>query len=127
MKQIFRLAHDTARKRAVEAVQDAPAGYFVEIREPKRSTDQNALIHVELTEVGNLLGWEFGGQEVDLDDLKTIFMAAYRKTTGANVRFVEGLDGQPVLMNWRTRDLETYECSEFIEMVRAWRAVWESK
>ena len=125
-KKLFRLVHRQARAGAQLAIQDAPDGYIVTISEPTRTLDQNALIHAELTEVGKMLGWKFNGQKVDLDDLKTIFMAAYRKATGADVRFVLGVDGQPVIMNWRTRDLTKRECSEFVEMVRAWAAEREA-
>lgn len=122
MKKTFIMAHDLARRNALQAVQDAPAGYAVTISEPSRSLEQNALIHAELTEVGDAIGWKFNGMPVDLDDLKSIFMAAYRKATGAAARFVIGADGQPVILNWRTRDLSKRECSEFVEMVRAWLA-----
>lgn len=124
-KQIYRLVHRQARAGAQLAITNAPDGWIVTVSEPTRSLDQNALIHAELTEVGKALGWVFNGQKVDLDDLKTIFMAAFRKATGANVRFVVGLDGQPVIMNWRTRDLSKKDCSDFVEMVRAWRAEME--
>lgn len=125
-KRVFIMAHDLARRNALQAVQDAPAGYAVTVSEPSRSLDQNALLHAELTEVGNAIGWKFYKQPVDLDDLKSIFMAAYRKACGQNSRFVIGLDGQPVILNWRTRDLSKRECSEFVEMVRAWLAEYGS-
>lgn len=122
MKRIFRLSHDIARSNAIECVRTAPEGWVVEVKEPTRSLEQNAMIHALLTEVGVMLGWKFNGQSVDLDDLKTIFMAAYRKATGQNARFAIGLDGQPVMLNWRTRDLNKREASDFVEMVHAWMA-----
>jgi hypothetical protein len=79
-----------------------------------------------LTDVGNLIGWQWAGQKVDVEDLKSIFMAAYRKATGAQVRFTVGLDGQPVILNWRTRELTKRECSEFVEMINAWKAERET-
>lgn len=127
MKKTFIMAHDLARRNALQAVQDAPAGYAVTISEPSRSLEQNALIHAELTEVGDAICWKFNGQPVDLDDLKSIFMAAYRKATGSAARFVIGADGQPVILNWRTRDLSKRECSEFVEMVRAWLAEYKAQ
>lgn len=41
-KQIYRLAHADARRRASAAVMDAPEGYHVTISEPTRTLDQNA-------------------------------------------------------------------------------------
>jgi hypothetical protein len=117
---IFHLAHDTARQRAMDAVRTAPAGWVVRVTEPNRSLEQNALIHAVLTEVGDILKWKFNGQEVDLDDLKSIFMAAYRKASGENVRFVMGIDGQPVILSWRTRDLKKKEAIDFCDSIFAW-------
>ena len=42
MKRVFIMAHDAARRNAIQAVQDAPEGYAVTISEPTRSLDQNA-------------------------------------------------------------------------------------
>jgi hypothetical protein len=126
MKLLFRLVHQTARQRAVEAILSAPDGIIVQLKEETRSLEQNAKIHALLTDVGRMLGWKFNGQSVDVEDLKSIFMAAYRKATGAQSRFVIGLDGQPVILNWRTRDMSKRECSEFIEMVNAWKAEREA-
>jgi hypothetical protein len=123
MKAVFHLVHDEARRRAVQAAQAAPDGYVVKVSPPNRNLAQNALIHAVLTEAGDALGWVFNGQVVDLDDLKTIFMAAYRKQQGGETRFVIGIDGQPVILSWRTRDLTKAECSDFIESVQAFMAM----
>lgn len=122
MKRIFTLAHAQARSNALDAVAQAPAGYVVEIREPKRSRDQNDLLHALLTEVGRELGWKWAGFDVDVDDLKSIFVAAYRKTEGKSPKLLPGIDGAPVLMNWRTRDMTKSEMSELIAMIYAWQA-----
>jgi NinB protein len=39
---IFTLAHATARRRAIQAVQEAPDGWVVRVTEPTRSLEQNA-------------------------------------------------------------------------------------
>ncbi len=122
MKQTFVMSHDIARQRAIQAVQAAPEGWAVVIKEPTRSLQQNALIHALLTDVGNSLNWKFNGQEVDIEDIKTIFVAAFRKATGTPTKFMMGLDGQPVILNWRTRDFSKAECSDFTEFVGAWMA-----
>lgn len=121
-RQLFMLAHDDARASAIAAIKTAPAGHIVTIREPTRTLEQNALIHALLQEVGARIGWRFNGVDVDVDDLKSVFMAAFRKATGAESRFVIGIDGQPVILNWRTRDLTKHECANFIDMVNAWLA-----
>jgi len=119
---IFILAHDTARQRAAQAVKDAPAGYVVEVREPKRSRDQNDMLHALLTEVGTQLGWKWHGFAIDLDDLKSIFVAAYRKIDGRNAKVLPGIEGEPVLLGWRTRDMSRREMGDLITMIQAWQA-----
>lgn len=42
MKQVFILAHPEARRRAVQAVQNAQEGYAVTVSEVTRSLEQNA-------------------------------------------------------------------------------------
>lgn len=115
------------RDLAKQYIEDAPADWVVTVRPSTRSLEQNALIHAALTDIGKAIGWKFNGQAVDIDDLKTIFMAAYRKASGNQTRFVMGIDGQPIILNWRTRDLTKKECSEFIDMVYAWLGEHEHK
>ena len=117
MKQTFVLAHAQARSRAMDALALAPEGYRVEIAEPKRSRDQNDAIHAVLTELGNKMGWKWNGYTVDLDDLKSVFMAAYRKTQKQSARILPGVDGEPVFLNWRTSNLTKQEASEFISLI----------
>lgn len=125
-KRYFILSHAVARQNAVKAVMDAPEGMVVRIEEPKRSGEQNSLIHAVLTEYGQSIGWKFNGQSVNLDDLKSIMMAAFRKVQGQESRFVIGFDGQPVILNWRTRELSKREASEFVDMVQAYLAETEA-
>jgi len=111
-----------ARQLAAETCLSAPDGWICTIQEPTRSLEQNALLHTLLCEVGDVLGWRWSGVQVDMDDIKTIFVAAYRKITGHDSKFVVGIDGQPVMLSWRTRDFGKSECSDFIEYVNAWLA-----
>lgn len=119
---IYILAHTTARNRAAQAVKDAPDGFVVEVREPKRSSEQSALLHALLTEVGTQLGWKWQGFTIDLDDLKSIFVAAYRKIDGRNAKVLPGIEGEPVLLGWRTRDMSRREMGDLITMIQAWQA-----
>jgi hypothetical protein len=81
---------------------------------------QNDAIHAVLTELGQKMGWKWLGYDVDLVDLKSIFMAAYRRTQSKEARIIPGIDNQPVFLGWRTSDLEKAEASEFISMVYAY-------
>jgi len=119
---MLQLNNEAARKAAIRYINMAQDGDIFVIKEPNRTLEQNALIHARLNEVGDTLGWVWNGLEVDLDDLKTIFMAAYKKVTASSVRFAIGIDGQPVILDWRTRKLTKKECSEFMEYINAYMA-----
>jgi hypothetical protein len=114
---IFKLINAEVRQRAIQAIRQAPAGLIVRITESTRTLEQNAKIHAAISEFGRAIDWKFGGVQVDVDDLKSVLMAAFRKQQGHPARFVIGFDGQPVPLNWRTRDLSAKDASEFIEMI----------
>jgi hypothetical protein len=118
----FVLLDDSRRQRAIDSVLSAPDGWIVSINERGRTVPQNSKLHALLTDVGEAIGWKFNGQTVDLDDIKTIFVAAYRKAQQKEMRMLVGIDGQPVLCNWRSRDLLKHEMSELIEYINAWYA-----
>lgn len=61
MKQSFRLVHDTARRLALEAVQEAPDGWIVVVQEPTRSLEQNAAQWPLLTAFSQQLQWPVNG------------------------------------------------------------------
>ncbi len=119
-KRYFVLVHDQARAGAIQAINDAPDGYTVVIDEPKRNGEQNLKIHAALTELGKNINWTFNGVKVDLDNLKVIFMCAYRRMQKAESRFVIGLDGHPVDLGVKTSKLKKKECIEFIELIEAY-------
>lgn len=56
-KQYFILSHDTARQMAIQAVMNAPEGYVVRIEEPKRSLEQNAMLHGQLNDISEQVVW----------------------------------------------------------------------
>lgn len=116
---MFVLSHQEARKRAVNAVQSCPEGYIVEIKPPTRNLEQNAHLHAALTEYGKATKWQWRGYDVDLDDLKSIFVGALMKSRGEDARMLPGMDGKPFLLGWRSRDLSKGDCAEVIEMIYA--------
>lgn len=117
-KQRFILAHDMARRGAMEAVARAPAGFVVEVREPSRNLDQNALLWVLLTEFSRQLEWPVNGKMVSLspDDWKTILSASFRRETQ---RMTQGVDGGLVMLGARTSQMGKREFAEFIEFIQS--------
>lgn len=116
---LFILANEAVRNRAIDAIRCAPAGFQVVVKEKVRTLAQNDAIHAVITEYGDSINWRFNGQRVDLEDLKSILVSAFRKVQGRQNRFVIGLEGEVVPLNWRTREFSKQEASEFIDMVGA--------
>jgi hypothetical protein len=115
-KQTFRLVHLEARKRAAQAVAEAPEGQVVTISEPSRNLEQNALLWVYLTAFSKQLVWPVNGQMVkmDPDSWKEVLSAAYRKESA---RLAMGLDGGVVMLGMRTSQMGKREFAEFIEFI----------
>lgn len=116
MKQTFVLAHDVARQRVIQAVQDAPQGYVVSIREQTRTLEQNALLWALLTDVGHQVDWY--GKRLEPESWKDIFTAALRKN-----EVVPNLDGTGfVVLGQRTSNMTKAEFSELCELIQAFGA-----
>lgn len=115
MKQIYRLAHQEARKRAMLAVRDAQDGMIVEIKEPTRSLDQNAMLWPILGEISKRVEWY--GQFLAAEDWKDMLTAALKRE-----RVVPGINGGFVVLGQRTSQMSKKEFSELIEFAMAFAA-----
>ena len=114
-KQLFILAHQTARQRAVEAVRAAPDGFRVEIKPPTRSLDQNALLWPLLTEISEQVEWY--GQRLLKEEWKDVFTAALKKE-----KVVPGINGGFVVLGQHTSTMSKAVFSELIELIYAFGA-----
>lgn len=114
----FVLAHELARRRAVAAVSEAPEGYAIRIEEPRRNSDQNALLWVLLQAFADQLQWPVNGAMTTLaaEDWKHILSAAFRRETA---RVAMGLDGGMVMLGMRTSKMGKREFAEFIEFIQS--------
>lgn len=115
MKQRYIMSHELARQRAIDAVRNAPSGYVVEIREPTRTLDQNALLWPLLTEVARQVDWY--GQKLTEDEWKDVFTAGLRKQ-----KAVPGIDGGFVMVGSKTSRMNKREFSELVELIYAFGA-----
>lgn len=117
-KRLFVLAHLEARKRAAQAVAEAPDGYRVTVEPPKRNLEQNALLWVLLSAFADQLVWPVNGSMVKLEpeEWKDILTAAYRRETQ---RVAMGLDGGMVMLGMRTSKLNKRQFAELIEFVQS--------
>jgi hypothetical protein len=112
----FFLVHDTARRMAVKAVQEAPEGFTVEISAPRRSPDQNARMWAMLTDISQQVKWY--GTKLTPDDWKDVFSASLRKA-----RVVPTIDGDGfVPLGMRTSQMTKTEFGALMDLIEAFGA-----
>jgi hypothetical protein len=113
--QTFRLVHDMARQRAMQAVKEAPAGFVVKIKEETRTLDQNAKLWPMLADISKQVDWY--GQKLTDEEWKDVFTAALKKQ-----KVVPGLDGGFVVCGQRTSKMPKREFCDLIELMYAFGA-----
>ena len=111
----FRLVHEEARRRALEAVKTAQDGMVVEIKEPSRSLDQNAKLWPMLTDISKQVDWY--GQKLSEDEWKDVFSASIKKQ-----KAVPGLEGGFVVCGRSTSKMTKREFSDLLEVMYAFGA-----
>lgn len=111
----IRLTSAEARERACRAIRQAPQGFVVEIREPRRTQEQNAIFWSLLTALSHA---KPRGIVATPDDWKAMVMHA----CGFEQQFLQGLDGRPFPVGFRSSKLSKAQMSELIEWIYAFAA-----
>jgi hypothetical protein len=118
---IFNLINQAVRLRCCEAIMSAAEGMRVEIKERKRSLDQNAKLHATLGDIAKQVPW--AGKNRDTETWKRLMTAAWLRARGDQVEFLPALDGHGVdVVFRRTSDLTISEVAELLEYINAWVA-----
>jgi len=115
MKQTYRLVHETARKRALEAVQQAPDGYVVSIYEPTRNLEQNAALWAALGDISKQVDWY--GNKLTPEEWKHVLSASLSKQ-----KVVPGLDGGFVVLGLSTSKMSKREFSDLLDLAYSFGA-----
>ena len=112
------LAHAEARRRAHAAIDAAPEGYVVTVKEPLRSLDQNSAQWPILEAFSRQLKWPVNGRMVELEpeEWKDILTAAFKRETA---RLAMGLDGGVVMLGLRTSKMGKRMFSEYLAFLNA--------
>lgn len=106
------------RDKAHVGVTRAPDGWVLELREPKRSDDQNDAIHGLIDQIIKQRPIHNG---IRMD--KALWKASFMQALGEEIRFIPTLDGDGVFpIGLSTRELGKNRFSELIEFVLAWCA-----
>lgn len=116
-KQVFYLAHDSARANAIKAIQEAPEGYRVVITPRTRTIDQNNLMWSCLTDLSKQVEWVINGKKTKLspEDWKDVASASLKQET----RISQGFEGGVVLLGQRTSKMNIKEMTDLIAVIHA--------
>ena len=106
------LTNDFSRQRAKGLIDKAPSGFVMEVREPRRSLDQNDKLWAMLSDIAASKPM---GRMHTPDDWKAIAMNA----CGWECQFCEGLDGRPFPIGFRSSQLTKSQMSTLIDWLQA--------
>lgn len=120
-RQVYILAHDLARARAVEAVKAAPAGFSVTVAEPRRSGDQNAIFHALCNDIARS-GLQWMGKPRTADVWKVLLVSAHAVATKEGSEIVPGIEGEFVNVRESTASMSKARGSSLIEYTMAFAA-----
>jgi hypothetical protein len=116
---MFVLAHPTARRLAKEAIDAAPDGHVVVIREPSRSLDQSAAFHAICSDIAKSKT-EWFGKTRTAEEWKVLLVSAHSSATKQGHDMVQGLEGELVQLRESTARMSKARASSLIEYCKAW-------
>ena len=109
----IRLIGRAQRIYACEQIMQAPDGWVMTLREPTRSTEQNAKLWAMLGDVSKAAP---RGLRYTAEEWKCIFMNA----CGWDVQFLPGLDGRPFPAVFRSSKMTVQQMADLITFIQAW-------
>lgn len=119
----FILAHDLARRRAVAAVAEAPAGHVIKVQPPTRSGVQNAKFHAIC---GDLAGTPWAGKPRTAAEWKVLLVSGHAVATKECAEVVPGLEGEFINIRESTAAMTKKRGASLIEYAMAFAAQLES-
>lgn len=129
MKRLFVVSRDNPARakvceRAIQHMRDCYASrqdFEIEFREPRRTSPENRLLHVLLSELARKLEW--AGQKRDAETWKRLCVSAWCRANGESVEILPALDGHGIdIVPVRTSRLSKRACAELIEWIYAFGA-----
>lgn len=118
-KRVFVLVNDDVRQGVAKfALQMAPEGWRVKFEPPKRTLDQNSLIHPTVLTIARAIGRRTDVES--LRQLRYLLLEQWRFETNRRPIYERSFDGARwVCVDSGTSDLDKADCSEFIEFLTA--------
>lgn len=123
-KRIFKLVHDEARRRALEAVTMADDGDMVTVQGPLRTLEQNAKFHAICGDLEKS-GFRWNGKPRTAQQWKVLLVSGHAVATGDTCEMTEGLEGELVNLRESTAAMEKPRGSSLIEYSVAFCAMNE--
>lgn len=118
----FVLANALRRRAAMSAVAEAPEGYRVEVREPKRTDDMNAKFHAIVGDIA-ASGMEWAGKRRSAAQWKVLMVSAHAHATKEGSEICPGLEGEFVSIRESTALMSVRRGSSLIEYATSWCAM----
>ena len=116
-RHVITLRNETDRSKVMAWLHRAPYGHRVEVKEPKRTDQQNDRMWAMLADIARQ--GTINGQRFTPDQWKVIFMKAIGKESG----FLPTLDGTGFFPSgFRSSDLSVGEMSDLQTFMEAWAA-----
>ncbi len=110
MRGTLRIITPKTRSRVAQEVMNIPDGFEVVIREPTRSLDSNARMWAMLTDISHACP---DGRKHSPEVWKALFMHALQY----EVRFEQGLNGEPFPVGFRTSRLNKGQMADLITFI----------
>jgi hypothetical protein len=116
-RYVIPLTGPRSRAEAHAVIDKAPSGTRIEVKAAKRSTDQNSLMWVLLTQLSLALPW--GGAKQTPDTWKLLFLDALRRELAAEPHMLPALNQSGGIVNVGTSssDLSKDEMTMLIELI----------
>lgn len=114
MKRVLILSHSEARRRAIEAIHEAPDGFVVTISEPTRNSAQNSRFHAICEDLAKSeLTW--CDKKRSAAEWKVLLVSAHAVATNEGSEIVVGLEGELVSVRESTALMSKKRGSSLIE------------
>src|SRR5690606_14920724 len=109
------------RRMCIDMVAQAQEGWmFTPPQEPKRSLDQNALLHAPFSDLSKQAKWH--GRTLTACQWKTLMISGHAVATGLGSDMVPGLEGEFVNIRESSARMSVARMTSLIEYVLAWCA-----
>ena len=117
----FILAHETARSRAIQTVQQAPEGWQVIIKPATRTSDQNAKFHALCSDIAKS-GLPWAGKPRTAEQWKVLLVSGHAIATKEGAEIVPGLEHEFVNLRESTALMSKKRGASLIEYTLAFCA-----